>query len=73
VGVPLPGDAAVTLAVKVTDWPNTDGFADEVRVVFVASWFTVCASVAEVLDRKLPSPAYETVMECDPTSRDLVW
>ena len=29
-GVPLP---AVTLAVNVTDWPNTDGFGDTTNVV----------------------------------------
>jgi hypothetical protein len=29
----MPAD--VTVAVKVTDWPNTDGFTDEVTVVVV--------------------------------------
>ena len=33
VGVPLPGAAAVTVAVKVTDWPKTEGFADDVTAV----------------------------------------
>ena len=30
VGVPAPGADAVTVAVKVTNWPNTEGFTDEV-------------------------------------------
>jgi hypothetical protein len=37
VGVPAPGLAALTVAVNVTDWPNTDGFADETRTVPVPS------------------------------------
>jgi hypothetical protein len=28
-------DAAVTVAVRVTDWPTTEGFADEVSEVLV--------------------------------------
>ena len=30
VGVPLPGELAVTVAVKVTDWPKTDGLPEDV-------------------------------------------
>ena len=41
VGVPLPGEAAVTVAVNVTAWPYTAGFADEDSLVVVESWFTV--------------------------------
>ena len=29
-----------TVAVNVTDWPDVDGFGDEVRVVVVAPWAT---------------------------------
>ena len=29
VGVPEPGGTAKTVAVKVTGWPNTEGFADD--------------------------------------------
>ena len=29
VGVPLPGDTGAIVAVKVTAWPETEGFADE--------------------------------------------
>ena len=35
VGVPEPGAFALTVAVNVTDWPNTDGLT-EVAVVVVA-------------------------------------
>ena len=33
VGVPLPGDGRRTVAVKVTDWPKTEGLAEDVRFV----------------------------------------
>ena len=41
VGVPLPGAAAITVAVNVTGWPNTEGLAEAVTTVLVPSWFTV--------------------------------
>src|ERR1700694_5898392 len=56
VGVPAPGGLAVTVAVKVTVWPTTDGLADELTEVVVASWPTVWVSGGEVLVRKLASP-----------------
>jgi hypothetical protein len=34
VGTPLP-DVGVTVAVNVTDWPETDGFSNEANVVLV--------------------------------------
>ena len=37
VGVPDPGALAVTVAVNVTVWPNTDGLTDDTTVVAVAS------------------------------------
>lgn len=40
VGMPLPGAFAVTEAVKVTGWLNTEGFADELTAVVLASLFT---------------------------------
>ena len=52
VGVPLP----LTVAVKVTCWPNVDGFDDDVSVVVVLLLFTVCVTAADVLDSKLESP-----------------
>ena len=36
VGVPAPPPLMATLAVSVTDWPNTDGLSDEVTLVAVA-------------------------------------
>ena len=41
VGVPDPGATAEAVAVKVTDWPNTDGFAEDVTVVVVSALLTV--------------------------------
>jgi hypothetical protein len=47
----------VTWAVKVTFVPKVDGFAEDVRVVVVVAWLTVCVSGAEVLVASLVSPA----------------
>ncbi len=55
VRVPAPGNTALTVAVNVTDWPNTDGLTDEATVVVVLAWFTVCVSTVEVLGVKLAS------------------
>ena len=56
VGVPVLGEVAVTVAVKVTDWPKTDGLADEVTTVVVLALLTVCVRVDELLALKLASP-----------------
>src|SRR5438309_1107494 len=34
-GVPEPGNTALTVAVNVTDWPNTDGLFPDASVVAV--------------------------------------
>ena len=47
VGVPEPGELEVTVAVKVTCWPVTEGFTDEVIVVVVDAWSTVWVSEPE--------------------------
>ena len=47
VGVPPPED--VTLAVKITELPNVDGFAFDVTDVDVVYELTVCVSAGEVL------------------------
>jgi hypothetical protein len=57
VGVPAPGATALTVAVKVTDWPNTDGFTDEVTVVELDALLTVWVTAADVLLLKFVSPA----------------
>lgn len=62
VRVPEPGALAVTVAVKVIDWPNADGLAEELVVVVVLSLFIVCDNVDDVLPLKLVSPAYSVVM-----------
>ena len=41
VGVPAPGALAVTIAVKVTLWPNTDGFGAELMLVSVFALLTI--------------------------------
>ena|SRR5438128_1715774 len=62
----LPEPVLVTVAVKITDWPNTDPLGKELSVVVVAVAVglvvTVCVSAPEVLVRKLLSPAYVAVM-----------
>ncbi len=55
VGVPEPGATAATVAMNVTDWLNTEGFADEVSAVVVLPWFTVWVKTLEVLPLKLLS------------------
>ena len=57
VGVPAPGATALTVAVKVTAWPEADGFTDEVTVVELLALLTVWVIAAEVLELKLASPA----------------
>jgi hypothetical protein len=44
-----PAELSITVAVKVTDCPNTEGFADEVTAVVVLAAFTVCETGLEVL------------------------
>src|SRR5437773_2330687 len=51
-----PGGLTVTVAVKVTVWPDTAGLAEEARTVLVAAAFTVCVSAALVLAWKLVLP-----------------
>ena len=60
VGVPL---AAVTVAVKVTDCPRVEGFADEDRVVVLVILFTFWLRVGDVLVAKFESPLYSALTE----------
>src|SRR5206468_5000433 len=41
VRVPAPGTTTLTVPVKVTDCPKTEGFNDELTPVIVAAWLTV--------------------------------
>jgi hypothetical protein len=49
VGVPLPGATTLTVAVNVTDWPNTDGLCEELTTVELPALFTVWDSAGDVL------------------------
>src|SRR5438876_3033471 len=62
VGVPEPGLLAVTVAVKVTDCPNTDGLAEEPADV-VVPYFTVCVLFVDVVALELASLPYVVLME----------
>ena len=48
-GVPAPGAVALTVAVKVTGWPNTAGLADELSVVVLAAGLTVAVTTVVLL------------------------
>lgn len=41
VGMPEPGATAATVAVKVTGWPKTDGFAEDITDIVVDALLTV--------------------------------
>ena len=56
VGVPTPGDTALTVFVKITGWPNTEGLMEEVSVEVVSAWLTVCVRTEDVMVLKLVSP-----------------
>ena len=45
--VGLPGPLPVTVAVKVTLWPHTDGFAEAITAVVLVALFTVCVTAAK--------------------------
>ena len=56
VGVPAPGDTAATVAVNVTNWPDTEGLTEEAIVVVLLAMLAVCVKLDDVLPLKLPSP-----------------
>src|SRR5205807_1660940 len=71
VGVPDPGTAALTVAVNVTDWPNTDGLVDDATAVLVLSLLTTwLGDSVPVPPLKLPSPVSTTLMSCGPPATD---
>ena len=55
VGVPAPGDDALTVAVNVTDCPKADGLLFETRFVAEFDLFTTCVKIDDVLVLKFPS------------------
>ena len=57
VGVPEPGELAVTVAVKVTVWPEVAELGEALAVVVVLSLLTTWLMAGEAgLALKLPSP-----------------
>jgi hypothetical protein len=57
VGVPAPGETALTVAVKWTGWPKTEGFWLEATVVELSALLTVSiAAVVDELALKFVSP-----------------
>src|SRR5437879_640389 len=71
VGMPAPGGVALTAAVKVMLWPNSDGLAEELRARLVLAALTVWM-IPPVLPLKLPSPEYMAVMVWPATDKLLV-
>jgi hypothetical protein len=71
-GVPAPGEAALTVAVNVTDWPRTVGLVEESTAVVVLSLLTVWLALGEVLVAKVLSPPYTAVIEWVPTLSELM-
>jgi hypothetical protein len=63
VAVPAPGEAADTVAVKVTVWPAVEGFGLVVTPVVVPARLTVTVAAADVLPRYAASPEYAAVNE----------
>jgi hypothetical protein len=61
VAVPVPGLVTETAAVKVTDWPATEGLGEAVNVVVVDAGLTTNVNGAFVLAVKFVSPPYATV------------
>jgi len=53
VGMPA---GELTVAVKVTGWPKTLGFAEEIYATVVEALFTVCYNADELLGLKFVSP-----------------
>ena len=70
VPVGIPPDDEVTWAVNVTAWPTKDGLSEELSVVVVVIFWTVCFSVPELLPKKVPSPPYTALMLCDPVASE---
>src|SRR6266853_3289280 len=63
VGVPVLGETGLTVAVKITDWPKTEGWAEEVTAVALVARLTVWVTTSEVLVLKLVSPLKTAVIE----------
>src|SRR5215217_1681587 len=62
VPVGVPGVVDVTVAVKVTDCPTTEGLRPDVTVVVDGACPIVCERPGDVDPLKLASPAYTALM-----------
>ena len=64
-GVPL--NCGATVAVKVTDCPEFDGFSDEAKAVVVVALLTTWLTAFDVLPGKFESPLYTALIAFVPT------
>src|SRR5260370_37430286 len=73
VGTPLAGGVAVTVAVNVTGWLNTEGLDDELTAVVVAAAaeFTTCGAAFPLLLAHPVAPGKVAVMGWRPTPNPL--
>ena len=60
----------VTVAVKVTDWLNTEGLAEELTAVEVAKEFCTVCTTLPLLAAKTKSEAYVAVIVSLPTASE---
>lgn len=64
------GIVPVTVAVKVTFWPNVDGLSEEVSSTSVP--VTTCDNIGDVEGAPNPSPEYAALKECVPIANAVV-
>src|SRR5271155_963365 len=62
----VPPTGCATLALEAKDCPEVDGFSEETKSGFAAS-FTTCFTAFDVLPAKFESPAYTAVTTFVPT------
>ena len=70
-GAAKPGMLAVTVAVRVTAWPHTDGLTEAAITLVVASRWTICVRPLVTLAVKFASPPYDAMIVWLPTARPL--
>lgn len=69
VAAPEPGEAALTVAVKVATWVRADGLGAEETVTTTEFLLMVSPNGPDVLPEKFVSPPYEPVIEWLPIAR----
>src|SRR5205807_2643912 len=70
VGVPAAGATAVTAAVTVMLCPDTDGLAEEAKLVDDEAWFTVCVRLALLLGLQSSPTRRSSVLLWLPTASE---